>query len=298
MKRLLLLTIILLTACGPSPEEKKNIAAVTCSIMSETGNMDGAVRVREMNDAREKLGGEPFLDGDEAIQESFEFGLCQELVLDDSYKEILQPLKDAKRERERLAEEKRAEEARIAEKKRRIAANKLAEEKRIAAEKQRIADSKPTVKEEFYPSGKLKSRTNFKPKSEGGRRHGLEEKFWETGELSYKSFYDNGLLQGLKEGYMESGHLVVATNYVDDEREGVEKYFYRNGNVETIINWKDGKREGPYLSYYRNGNLEEKKYFKNGREDGLWETFYENGNRRLYRCYRFGRSADKSYCEK
>ena len=124
MKLLILLVTIFLTACGPSQEEKKNIAAVTCSIMSETGNMDGAVRVREMNDAREKLGGEPFLDGDEAIQESFEFGLCQELVLDDSYKEILQPLKDAKR----LAREKRTEEA----------------------EERRIADSKPTVKRVLF----------------------------------------------------------------------------------------------------------------------------------------------------
>ena len=115
-----------------------------------------------MNDAREKIGGEPFLRGDDAIQEAFEFGLCQELVLNEIYDETLQPLKDAKRERERIAREKQAEENRIAAEKRaeeqRIAAEKLAEEQRIAAEKQRIADSKPTVKEEFYSSGKLKSR--------------------------------------------------------------------------------------------------------------------------------------------
>ena len=147
MKRLLLLSVIFLTACGLSQEEKENIAAVTCSIMSETRNMDAAVRVREMNDAREKIGGEPFLRGDDAIQEAFEWGLCQELVLNEIYDETLQPLKDAKRERERIAREERAEEQRIAAEERaeeqRIAAEERAEEQRIAAEEraeeQRIA---------------------------------------------------------------------------------------------------------------------------------------------------------------
>ena len=80
-KALIILSLTLLASCGPSVEEKKNIAAVTCSIMGETRNMDGAVRVREMNDAREKIGGEPFLKGDDAIKEALELGLCQELVL-------------------------------------------------------------------------------------------------------------------------------------------------------------------------------------------------------------------------
>ena len=71
--------------------------------------MDAAVRVREMNEAREKIGGEPFLSGDDAIKEAFNFGLCQELVLNENYDERLQSLKDAKRERERIAAEQRAE---------------------------------------------------------------------------------------------------------------------------------------------------------------------------------------------
>ena len=44
--------------------------------------MDAAIRVREINAAREKIGGEPFLRGDDAIKEAFEYGLCEELVLD------------------------------------------------------------------------------------------------------------------------------------------------------------------------------------------------------------------------
>ena len=62
--------------------KKEKIAAVSCAVMSETRNMDAAIRVREINAAREKIGGEPFLRGDDAIKEAFEYGLCEELVLD------------------------------------------------------------------------------------------------------------------------------------------------------------------------------------------------------------------------
>ena len=152
-KILIILSLVLLASCGVSQEEKRNIAAVTCSIMGETRNMDAAIRVEKMNDAREKIGGEPFLDGDDAIQEAFEYGLCQELVLDDSYNEILQRLKDAKRERERLAREKRAEEARIMAEKRKIAAEKRAEEEE--AQRMQPLKEKPTptfVPKPEYPS--------------------------------------------------------------------------------------------------------------------------------------------------
>ena len=71
-KILIILSLVLLASCGLSQEEKTNIAAVTCSIMGETRNIDAAVRVEKMNDAREKIGGEPFLRGDDAIQEAFE----------------------------------------------------------------------------------------------------------------------------------------------------------------------------------------------------------------------------------
>ena len=58
MKKIILIVgALLLVGCGPSQKDK-NIAAVTCSIVGETRNMDAAIRVREMNDAREKIGGE------------------------------------------------------------------------------------------------------------------------------------------------------------------------------------------------------------------------------------------------
>jgi len=255
-KILIILSLVLLAACGPSQGEKEAIAAVTCSIIGETRNMDAAIRVREMNDARVKIGGEPFLRGDDAIKESLEYGLCKELVLNESYDETLQVLKDTIQEMERIAAEKRAEENRIAAEKRaeenriaaekraeenRIAAEKRAEESRIAAEKIFIAAGKSTVKETFYISGKLMARRNYQSKFNGGKRHGLTEKYFENGQLEYKQNYKDGKLDGLYEWYSANGQLYERVNYKDGKRDGLREYYHANGQLNKTVNYKDGK---------------------------------------------------------
>ncbi len=291
MKYIFIITIsLILASCGPSAEEKlkvemerqrveqeaneklaeekaNRISAVTCSIMGETRNMDAAVRVREMNDAREKIGGEPFLGGDDAIKEAFEWGLCQELVLNENYDETLQTLKDAKRERERIAAEKRAEEQRIA-------AEKRAEEQRIAAEKKRISDAKPSVKEESYPNGKLKKRTNYQSVNDGGERHGLSEWYYENGQLWQKRSWKDGKQHGLEEVYHENGQLWQKRS------------------------WKDGKKHGLWETYDENGQLERKGSWKDGKEDGFFEWYYKNGQLWLIICHKNGERTDDSYCKR
>ena len=245
MRYIYIITIsILLASCGPSAEEKKNIAAVTCSIMGETKNMDGAIRVEKLNDAREKIGGEPFLKGDDAIKEAFEYGLCEELILNENYNEALQPLKEI----ERIAAERREEEDRVE-------AERLAEEDRLEAERQKIADSKPTVKEVFYPSGKLKERTNHKAKIAGGKEDGPYETFHENGKLKSRGNYKDGKLDGLYELYYENGQLRSRGNYKDGKLDGLEELYYENGQLEYRWNYRDGKLEGPYDRYYENGEM-------------------------------------------
>jgi|GEM_PF-724307 antitoxin component YwqK of YwqJK toxin-antitoxin module len=259
-KILIILSFVVLASCGLSQEEKTNIAAVTCSIMGETRNMDAAVRVREMNDAREKIGGEAFLGGDDAIQEAFEWGLCQELVLNETYYEILQPLKDAKRERQRIATEKRAE------------------EQRIATEKQRIADSKPTVKEEFHSNGKLKSRANYQPKSGGGKKHGLHEGYFDNGQLNYKGNFKDGKKDGLVEIYLSNGKLSRKVNYKNGEYDGLYETYHWDGKVKEKILYKNGEYDGLYETYHGNGDLEKRILYKNGKHDGLYETYFQGGH--------------------
>ena len=176
MKTYLPLILVALTACGPSPEEKQNIAVITCNIMGESLNMNASMRIREINSARTNINADPFLGGDEEIKESFKYGLCNELVLDDpEYKNKLSILKEEERialeqaaERERIAAEQAAERARIA-------LEKEKEEKRIAAEKakkEKIANTKAYTIEvikvfEDYPPNPILKRFDMSVTSLG-----------------------------------------------------------------------------------------------------------------------------------
>ena len=214
MKKYLVLFLTLtLIACGPSQEEKEKIAAVSCAVMSETRNMDAAIRVEKINEARDKIGGEPFLRGDDAIKEAFEYGLCEELVLDAAYELRLGVLKYAERERERIAAEKRAE------------------RERIAAEKQRIADSKPTVNEEFHSNGELKERTNYQSKDDGGRKHGIYRLWSRYGKLQLETTYKDGKQHGLERWWHDNGQLRRETSYKDGEQHGFDRMWHEGGHL-------------------------------------------------------------------
>ncbi len=311
-KTLIILSLFLFAACGPSQEEKQNIAQNACSIMGETKKLDSLFRTQVMIDAREKIGGGAFVRGDNAIIESFEFGICKELVLNENYDEILQSWRDTKREYERIEAEKRAEE-------------------------QRIADSKPTVKEEFFSNGRLKSRTNYQPKSKGGKRDGLYESYYvydpffsdETDQLKEKGNYKDGEKVGLWELYYRGGSIDKTRNYKDGENAYIEQVYhmdrmvfkrtYKNGVLDGLTeefhgrdnflpenygkllmtgHYKDGKKVGLWVNYHKNGRLESKENWKDGKAVGLWEKYswdgksyyrynykdgYENGLRETYR---------------
>jgi hypothetical protein len=121
-------------------QKRVNTAIYTCNVMGESRNMDAAFRIKELNAARTEIGGSMYLGTDDQIKESFEYGLCLSLVLEDSYEEKLKERKEA----EKVAAAKRKEEERIASEKRReadrIAAAKKAEADRIAAAKKAEAD--------------------------------------------------------------------------------------------------------------------------------------------------------------
>ena len=160
------LSIVLLFACGPSPEKiaeqerlteearilelkrRSDLAIVTCNLMGESRDADAAIRIKEINSARERLGEDFYIGTDAGIRESFVYGLCKELVLNDpDYTVVLKEEKEkariareelferletqAKEEKEkaRIDRERKAEEERIAKKKK-------AEEERIRKEKE------------------------------------------------------------------------------------------------------------------------------------------------------------------
>ena len=203
MRYIFIITIsLILASCGPSSEEKKNIAAVTCSIMGETRNMDAAVRVREMNDAREKIGGEPFLKGDSVIKEAFEYGLCQQLVVNENYNEALQSRKKAKVDRPRVE-----------------------------------AGEKDGLFEWYYKNGQLESKGNWND----GKRDGLFESYYENGQLAGKVNYKDGKEDGLRESYYENGQLWFIKNFKDGELHGLSETYFEDGSKYDDACYKNGE---------------------------------------------------------
>lgn len=151
MKKLILISLaFILISCGPSQRDK-DIAQLTCNIMGESRNMDRALRIKEINAAREKLGEAMFLGSDEEIKESFEYGLCSELVLNENYDSSLQRLK-------RLAEEGRfaakvARQAKLAEEEARLAEEasrlKREEKARLMRQERNLTEDQKRLKRQF-----------------------------------------------------------------------------------------------------------------------------------------------------
>ena len=118
----------------------KEVAAVTCSIIGATRNMDGAIRIEKVNQTRKELGRSPYLYGDDILQQALLFDVCIDLVLDDDWETKLTAAQEreaeARRQREaRKAEERRKVEARKAEERRQQEAQDAEERKRAEAER-------------------------------------------------------------------------------------------------------------------------------------------------------------------
>ncbi len=93
-KHSLILITFFLAACGPSQEEKQQIATVTCNVMAESTTMDGAMKIKEVNQAREQIGEPPFLAASDEIQESLRYEVCESLVINDpNYLDLLSQAK-------------------------------------------------------------------------------------------------------------------------------------------------------------------------------------------------------------
>ena len=108
---LLLSPLIFITSCGKTPEQKSEIAIISCNILEASPDTDASQRIKEINRAREELSEEPFLGKDDEITEAIKYNLCKELVLNaELYEESLQ----AAIEQEKIVEEEAIEAARIA----------------------------------------------------------------------------------------------------------------------------------------------------------------------------------------
>ena len=169
---LLLLPLIFITSCGKTPEQKAEIAIISCNILEASLVTDASQRIKEINRAREELSEEPFLGKDNEITEAINYDLCKELVLNDElYEESLK----AAIEQEKIAEEEAREAERIAEEEAREArriARKIEREYELEIIKEWAEEYKEKLEKIIPP--KFVKFTNFidecygsKPESDG-----------------------------------------------------------------------------------------------------------------------------------
>lgn len=140
------------------------VAAVTCSIIGATRNMDGAIRIEKVNETRKELGKSPYLLGDDILQEALLFGVCRDLVLDNDWVTKLTAAQ------ERAAEERRQREAREAEERRKAEAKRAEQqrqreakeaEERQKAEAKRAEQRKKLEEEGFTCPSTAEEKTNL-----------------------------------------------------------------------------------------------------------------------------------------
>ena len=68
-----------------------------------------------------------------------------------------------------------------------------------------------------------------------------------------KSNYKDGEWHGLVERYYENGQLSYQFNHKDGEKHGLYESYYENGQLFRKLNYKDGERHGLVESYDENG---------------------------------------------
>lgn len=74
---------------GNKSSDNARVAAVTCAVISESKPWQAAFRIERVNQAREKLGLEAYLDGDKMLMRAVANDTCELLVLDDlKYQDI------------------------------------------------------------------------------------------------------------------------------------------------------------------------------------------------------------------
>ncbi len=113
---------------------------------------------------------------------------------------------------------------------------------------------------------------NFKVESiqfVNGKRHGIYQKWFPDGSLSFEAYYANGLQHGKAKSWWKNGNLRSEANYTNGIVNGIQKQWYKSGakfKEMTIVN---GKEEGMQKAWRENGKIYNNYEAKNGRIFGL-----------------------------
>jgi len=113
-----------------------------------------------------------------------------------------------------------------------------------------------------------------------GTQHGPSVRYYESGKLMVRAFFDEGELDGEYQAWHPNGQPAEAGTYSDDQRRGIFRTWDADGNQLTEEPYDDGRIHGESRIWFPNGQLMLEVSYSKGARNGPALTYYENGQKR------------------
>ncbi len=105
-----------------------------------------------------------------------------------------------------------------------------------------------------------------------GKEHGEWEKFYPSGKIKEKRFFEDGQKIGEYVAWWENGNRQLHYFFEADEYEGTCKEWNVDGKLVKVLNYKKGHEEGHQQWWYDNGKVKANYVIQDGRRFGLLGT--------------------------
>lgn len=141
-------------------------------------------------------------------------------------------------------------------------------------------NEKIKIEREYYASGNLKSET---PKNEKNKVHGNVIDYYENGDTSNISHWDEGIQSGLAKEYYSKNRIKGVFYYNNGKLNGEAIAFYESGHVMKKANFRNGVLNGGVVSFFDFDTLkimESSNYINfQGKEKNMgWIEYNEDGS--------------------
>ncbi|MFH1752548.1 MAG: hypothetical protein ABH875_00035 [Candidatus Omnitrophota bacterium] len=115
------------------------------------------------------------------------------------------------------------------------------------------------VEKQYYLNGNVKLSTTYNKRHE---KHGIENLYYETGELWSKTIYKRDRKDSIEKIYYKSGQIMKEKPYIKGVLNGTEKAYWENGELMEEMSYDDGMKDGVAKYYDIDGSLMEEKVWQ------------------------------------
>ena len=109
---------------------------------------------------------------------------------------------------------------------------------------------------------------------ENGKMQGPFENYYQTGSLKSKGNFKDNQGNGEWQYFYENSQLKMQGNLLNNKKNGHWKYYYENGNLSKEGEIRNNIRTGKWNYYYENGTLKSEGEYANNSKTGTWISYY------------------------